>query len=65
MVCDECNHRVQVFELSGTFVAKFVSKGSERNNLAYEYIRLSSLLVVRDLLRETSLPRNFLLDIGA
>ena len=29
MVCDERNHRVQVFELSGTFVTKFGSKGSE------------------------------------
>ena len=29
MVCDERNHRVQVFELSGKFVAKFESKGSE------------------------------------
>ena len=30
MVCDSENHRVQVFELSGKFVAKFGSKGSER-----------------------------------
>ena len=30
MVCDSYNHRVQVFELSGKFVAKFGSKGSER-----------------------------------
>ena len=29
MVCDERNHRVQVFELSGKFVTKFGSKGSE------------------------------------
>ena len=29
MVCDEGNHRVQVFELSGKFVTKFGSKGSE------------------------------------
>ena len=30
MVCDESNHRVQVFELSGKFVTKFGSEGSER-----------------------------------
>ena len=32
MVCDTGNHRVQVFnfELSGKFVTKFGSKGSER-----------------------------------
>ena len=29
MVCDERNHRVQVFELSGKFVTKFGSKGSK------------------------------------
>ena len=29
MACDERNHRVQVFELSGKFVTKFGSKGSE------------------------------------
>ena len=29
MVCDERNHRVQVFELSGKFVTKFGSEGSE------------------------------------
>ena len=30
MVCDSFNHRVQVFELSGKFVTKFGSEGSER-----------------------------------
>ena len=30
MVCDADNHRVQLFELSGKFVTKFGSKGSER-----------------------------------
>ena len=30
MVCDSYNHRVQVFELSGKFVTKFGSQGSER-----------------------------------
>ena len=28
MVCDEQNHRIQVFDLSGKFVAKFGTKGS-------------------------------------
>ena len=30
MVCDAGNNRVQVFELSGKFVAKFGSEGSGR-----------------------------------
>lgn len=30
MVCDSYNHSVQVFELSGKFVAKFGCKGSGR-----------------------------------
>ena len=29
MVCDSFNHRIQVFDLSGKFVAKFGTKGSE------------------------------------
>ena len=28
MVCDKVNHRIQVFDLSGKFVAKFGTKGS-------------------------------------
>ena len=28
MVCDEQNNRIQVFDLSGKFVAKFGTKGS-------------------------------------
>ena len=28
MVCDELNHRVQVFELNGKFITKFGTKGS-------------------------------------
>ena len=28
MVCDKENHRIQVFDLSGKFVAKFGTKGS-------------------------------------
>ena len=28
MVCDMLNHRIQVFDLSGKFVAKFGTKGS-------------------------------------
>ena len=28
MVCDHINHRIQVFDLSGKFVAKFGTKGS-------------------------------------
>ena len=35
MVCDERNHRVQVFELSGKFVTKFGSKGSESGEFRY------------------------------
>ena len=35
MVCDEKNHRVQVFELSGNFVTKFGSEGSERGEFKY------------------------------
>ena len=30
MVCDAGNNRVQVFEMSGKFVTKFGSEGSER-----------------------------------
>ena len=30
MFCDECNHRVQLFELNGKFVTKFGSEGGER-----------------------------------
>ena len=30
MACDEKNHRVQVVDLSGRFVTKFGSEGSER-----------------------------------
>ena len=29
MVCDGNNHRVQVFELNGTFMTKFGSNGSQ------------------------------------
>ena len=29
MVCDGRNHRVQVFELNGTFITKFGSNGSQ------------------------------------
>ena len=29
MVCNESNHRVQLFELNGKFVTKFGSKGNE------------------------------------
>ena len=28
MVCDKDNHRIQLFDLSGKFVAKFGTKGS-------------------------------------
>ena len=30
MVCDKCNHRVQIFDLSGKFVTKFGSEGRGR-----------------------------------
>ena len=33
MVCDSLNHRIQVFDLSGKFVAKFGTKGSEMGEL--------------------------------
>ena len=29
LVCDSWNHRIQVFELSGKFLKKFGTKGSE------------------------------------
>ena len=29
LVCDKMNHRIQVFELSGKFIAKFGEKGSD------------------------------------
>ena len=35
MVCDAGNHRVQVFELSGKFVTKFGSEGSERGDFRF------------------------------
>ena len=36
MVCDESNHRVQVFELtSGKFVTKFGSEGSGRGEFIF------------------------------
>ena len=35
MVCDSENYRVQVFELSGKFVTKFGSEGSERGAFNY------------------------------
>ena len=35
MVCDSENYRVQVFELSGKFVTKFGSEGSERGEFNY------------------------------
>ena len=35
MVCDSENYRVQVFELSGKFVTKFGSKGSERGEFKF------------------------------
>ena len=35
MVCDVGNRRVQVFELSGKFVTKFGSEGSETGEFKY------------------------------
>ena len=35
MVCDAGNHRVQLFELSGKFVTKFGSEGSERGEFQF------------------------------
>ena len=35
MVCDAGNHRVQLFELSGKFVTKFGSKGSDNGEFKY------------------------------
>ena len=29
MVCDENNHRIQVFEVNGNFIGKFGSKGKK------------------------------------
>ena len=33
MVCDAANHKVQVFELNGKFIAKFGAKGSGKGKL--------------------------------
>ena len=30
MVCDEDNHRIQVFDLTGKFITKFGSKGDNK-----------------------------------
>ena len=48
MVCDECNHRVQLFELSGKFVTKFGSEGSGRGefNCPYSTANLSDGRIV-------------------
>ena len=35
MVCDTCNHRIQVFKLNGEFVAKFGTQGSEVGEFKY------------------------------
>ena len=35
MVCDEENHRVQVVDLSGTFVTKFGREGSGRGEFKW------------------------------
>ena len=37
MVCDSYNHRVQVFKLSGKFVTKFGSEGSEKGEFEYPF----------------------------
>ena len=44
MVCDSLNHRIQVFDLSGKFVAKFGSKGSGMG----EFIEPVSVAVLSD-----------------
>jgi len=44
MVCDEGNHRIQVFKLNGEFVAKFGSQGSEVGEFNFP----SSIAVLSD-----------------
>ena len=44
MVCDDGNHRVQVFELSGKFVTKFGTQGRGKG----EFNRPSSTAVLSD-----------------
>ena len=44
LVCDSENHRIQVFDLSGKFVAKFGSKGSGMG----EFIEPVSVAVLSD-----------------
>ena len=52
MVCDTLNHRIQVFDLSGKFVAKFGTKGSgmgEFNQPALPAVLSDGKIVVSDL----------------
>ena len=35
MVCDELNHRIQVFELNGKFFGKFGKKGANLGEFSY------------------------------
>ena len=44
MVCDECNHRIQVFKLNGEFVAKFGTRGIEVGEFNFP----SSIAVLSD-----------------
>ena len=52
MVCDELNHRVQVFELSGKFITKFGTLGNgigEFNGPVSTTVRNDGRIVVSDL----------------
>ena len=51
MVCDKVNHRIQVFDLSGKFVAKFGTKGSgigELNEPVLAAVRSDGKIVVTE-----------------
>ena len=53
MVCDIRNHRIQVFDLSGKFVAKFGTKGSgigELNTPISAAVLSDGKIVVSDLI---------------
>jgi len=55
MVCDRENHRVQVFELSGKFMAKFGTKGrgiGEFNGLSSTAVLSDGRIVVSDFAKD-------------
>ena len=52
LVCDLGNHRIQVFELTGKFVGKFGTKGSELGEFSWPFsvaVLSNDHIVVSDL----------------